>query len=201
MSSTPGWFGKLTALGDFATRRLDPGWTQGCDRWLSESLRASQQALGERWLQHYLSAPVWRFAWAPGVVDTSWWFGVLMPSCDSVGRYFPLLIAQARTAPPADRFALEHLDLWWSHLAHAALATLHDGATLDQFEAALEHAPPWPSGRTTAWLAPQPGGANERFTVAPNAALVDAAAALLHPDVEDDDLGDGPTGGASAVAA
>ena len=94
--ATPGWFGKLSMLGDFASRRLDPAWIESCDRWLSASMQASQQQLGHDWLQTYLSAPVWRFAWAPGVVDQQWWFGVLMPSCDNVGRYFPLLIAQAR---------------------------------------------------------------------------------------------------------
>jgi len=177
-SNAPGWFGKLIVMGDFASRRLEPVWTQGCDRWLSESIRASQHALGERWLEHYLSAPVWRFAWAPGVVGNEWWFGVLMPSCDSVGRYFPLVIAQSRPLPPADRFALEHLDLWWSYLAKAALATLADNASLEGFENTLEHAPPWPTNRTPTWASPLPGTANERYTIATNAALVDVAANL-----------------------
>lgn len=177
--AAPGWFGKLSVLGDFASRRLETDWVAGCDRWLSESLTASRQALGDRWLDAYLSAPVWRFAWAPGVVDGHWWFGVLMPSCDRVGRYFPLVVAQQRTHAPADRFALEHLDLWWSHLADAALATLADDATLEAFEAALEQAPPWPSPRHPHWLAPQSGGvSDERYTVAAGATLVDVAGTL-----------------------
>src|SRR5690349_18460064 len=106
-TSAPGWFGKLALLGDFASRRMTPEWIQGCDHWLSGAMLASQAALGTRWKEAYLSAPVWRFAWAPGVVDTSWWFGVLMPSCDNVGRYFPLVVAQSRPRPPTDRFALD----------------------------------------------------------------------------------------------
>ena len=146
----PGWYGKLGALGDFASRRLSNEHVAACDHWLTRAMHDSRAALGERWLQAYLSAPIWRYAWAPGVVDSQWWFGVLMPSCDAVGRYFPLLIAQARSQPPQDRLALDHLDLWWRHLAHAALVTLHEGASVDAFETTLAAAPPWhTASRTT----------------------------------------------------
>ncbi len=140
----PGWYGKLAALGDFASRRLEHEWVQACDRWLSDCVSSSQSQLGDQWLQAYLSAPVWRFAWAPGVAGPHWWFGVLMPSCDNVGRYFPLVIAQSRAHPPLDRIGLDHLDLWWTHMAHAALDTLLEGHSLDAFESALHAAPPWP---------------------------------------------------------
>ncbi len=143
-AQTPGWYGKLSMLGDFASRRVDPDWVAGCDRWLSAGLLASRQRLGEHWLPRYLAAPLWRFAWAPGVVDTRWWFGILMPSCDQVGRYYPLVVAAARAQAPCDRFGLDHLELWWDQVARAALATLADGATVDAFEAALHDAPPWP---------------------------------------------------------
>ena len=82
------------------------------------------KVLGARWLDTYLTAPVLRFAWAPGVVDMKWWFGVLMASCDNVGRYFPLVIAQPRTQPPIDRAGLDHLDRWYAVLANAAMRTL-----------------------------------------------------------------------------
>lgn len=145
LHDAPGWFGKLATQGDFASRRLPPEWVQACDRWLSECVSSSKRQLGDGWLETYLNAPVWRFAWAPGVVDDQWWFGVLMPSCDNVGRYFPIVIVQPRTHAPVDRIGLNHLDLWWAHLARAALDTLAEGATLEAFEAALHDAPPWPS--------------------------------------------------------
>ena len=144
VSSAPGWFGKIASLGDFASRRLPPGAVQACDRWLSDSVSQSRAQLGEGWLQAYLSAPVWRFAWAPQVVDGQWWFGVLMPSCDKVGRYFPLLVAQLRPAPPAGRDAQDHLELWWTQAAQAALQTLDEGSDLPAFEQALAALPPWP---------------------------------------------------------
>jgi type VI secretion system protein ImpM len=142
----PGWYGKLSSLGDFAQRRLPVPWMQACDAWLSSAMQGSRQALGERWLEVYLTAPVLRFAWAPGVVDSQWWFGLLMPSCDSVGRYFPLLIAHPRMKPPEDRVALDHLELWYEHLADAAVLTLQDSqASVDALEAALHDTPPWPT--------------------------------------------------------
>lgn len=167
----PGWFGKLSSLGDFASRRLPDEWIQACDAWLSQSIAASRQQLAERWLGVYLSAPLWRFAWAPGVIDREWWFGVLMASCDNVGRYYPLVIAQRRDRPPLDRVAFDHLELWWMHTAQAAMHTLADPSSLDTFEQTLQQAPPWPSAG--AVMVPQlrsaPG--RERYAVAPGASL------------------------------
>jgi type VI secretion system protein ImpM len=167
--AAPGWFGKLAMLGDFASRRLDTDWVRSCDQWLSGSVQASQQALGQRWLQTYLGSPVWRFAWAPPVVDDQWWFGVLLPSCDSVGRYFPLVIVQPRPAAPADRIGLDHLELWWAHLARAGLTTLADGATHESFEDLLHQAPPWPGSGAGAWLRPSSANGRQRFSVATGA--------------------------------
>ena len=181
-NAVPGWYGKLASLGDFAQRRLPAAWVQACDGWLSQVMREAAQQLGERWLPLYLTAPVLRFAWAPGVFDAQWWFGVLMPSCDDVGRYYPLLIAQPRARPPADRIALDHLDLWYTHLARAALQTLRErgepAASVDAFEQALSDAPPWPgSGRGTP-LAARAAGAAERFEVPAAAALSEWLPAL-----------------------
>jgi type VI secretion system ImpM family protein len=94
-TDAPGWFGKLSMLGDFASRRLSSDWIRPCDEWLSASLRTSQERLGERWLATYLATPVWRFAWAPGIVDGHWWFGILMPVATRSAA-FPLVVAQQR---------------------------------------------------------------------------------------------------------
>ena len=148
-----GWYGKLATLGDFAHRRLPPELIQIADAWLSRAMSASRSHFGERWLDVYLTAPVMRFAWAPGVAGTRWWFGLLMPSCDNVGRYFPLLIAQARARPPLDRIAFDHLEAWFDHLAAAATHTLAERASLELFEQALFDAPPWPTPGAPAALA------------------------------------------------
>lgn len=142
----PGWYGKLAGLGDFAHRRLPPEWLHACDGWLAGAMRGARDHLGPRWLEVYLTAPVLRFGWAPGVVDAQWWFGLLMPSCDSVGRYYPLLIAHPRAQAPRDRIALDHLERWYEHLALAAMHTLNDAqGAIESLEAALQDAPPWPT--------------------------------------------------------
>lgn len=53
---------------------------------------ASREALGDQWLEHYLVAPVWRFALAPGLLSGEGWLGLWLPSVDRVGRYFPFSV-------------------------------------------------------------------------------------------------------------
>ena len=148
-ADAPGWYGKLSTLGDFASRRLSPPVVAALDRWLSEAVSGSQQALGDAWLDAYLASPLQRFVLGPGLVNDSagaatWWFGVLMPSCDNVGRYFPLAVLQPRAVPPVDRVGLDHLEAWWQRAGEAALETLSDGVDVQRFERALAELPPWP---------------------------------------------------------
>ncbi|HEY9067683.1 MAG TPA: type VI secretion system-associated protein TagF [Burkholderiaceae bacterium] len=157
----PAWYGKLASLGDFATRRLPQDTARVLDAWLSQGVDASRAQLGDaRWFNLYLTSPLWRFAWAPGVFDaSSWWFGLMMPSVDSVGRYFPLVVLQAREHPPAGRDALGQLEAWYAAIARAALRTLQPGSSLEQFEAdliALAATAPLPASPPAApWTAAQ----------------------------------------------
>ena len=146
--AAPGWYGKVVLLGDFAHRRLSQGFITVCDQWLSRGISASRLQLGSSWLDIYLTGPVWRFAWAPGVVDDSWWFGVMMPSVDAVGRYFPLVVSSSDQNPPMSIDACNQLSRWYSHAGQAALATLRPGASVDGFEAELARAPQWQDAAT-----------------------------------------------------
>lgn len=137
----PGWYGKLAMLGDFASRRLPQHFVDLCDQWLARGIEASQAQLGSSWLNVYLTGPIWRFAWAPQVVDEQWWLGVMMPSVDKVGRYFPLVIARNMPALPGTAEGLDALQAWYGHLGAAALSSLRAGATLEDFESTLARAP------------------------------------------------------------
>lgn len=141
----PGWYGKLAMLGDFASRRLPQGFVDACDDWLARGIEASRAQLGARWLDVYLTGPIWRFAWAPGVLPgpdgQQWWMGVMVPSVDKVGRYFPLVIARNQPALPATAEGLAALEAWYGQLGAAALGSLRPGATLEEFESALARAP------------------------------------------------------------
>lgn len=69
-------------------------------------------------MNHYLTSPVWRFAIAPGVLGPEGLGGVMMPSVDRVGRYFPLIIGAVGAPPLLDWFpmhaavALQGHSLW-----------------------------------------------------------------------------------------
>jgi type VI secretion system protein ImpM len=52
----------------------------------------SRRQLQERWLDAYLVSPVWRFVLAGGSCGADAYAGVLLPSVDLVGRYFPFTI-------------------------------------------------------------------------------------------------------------
>ena len=88
-----GFFGKLPINGDFIQRDLPAHFIHLWDSWLQENLSACQQQLAESWLKHYLTSPIWRFFIAPSVIDNNAYIGIVGPSVDSVGRYFPLTIA------------------------------------------------------------------------------------------------------------
>src|SRR5690242_5843652 len=92
-----GWYGKLPSLGDFAGRRLPSIFVEPWDGWLASGMSAWRES-DEEWLQAFLSAPASRFALGPGVpFDLSpGYAGVLVPSVDRVGRYFPLTVARPR---------------------------------------------------------------------------------------------------------
>lgn len=88
-----GFFGKIPSHGDFVTRNLPRGFLDVWDEWLQRAVAASKSHLGDAWLETYLNSPVWRFVLLPGVCGDDGWAGILMPSVDRVGRYFPLTIA------------------------------------------------------------------------------------------------------------
>jgi len=87
-----GVFGKLPSHGDFLRRRTSDAFVDAWDGWLRECLAASREALGERWLDVYLTSPAWRFVLAAGTCGPSPVIGLMVPSVDRVGRYFPFTL-------------------------------------------------------------------------------------------------------------
>jgi type VI secretion system ImpM family protein len=96
-----GFYGKLPSHGDFLRRRVSDAFVGVWDGWLQECLTASRTSLGDRWLDVYLTSPVWRFACAKGICGAAPVIGVMVPSVDRVGRYFPLtLVAELPPETP-----------------------------------------------------------------------------------------------------
>lgn len=88
-----GFFGKIPAHGDFVSRDLSNQFVADWDQWLQAVIPESRTILAEDWLDTYLVSPIWRFVVSKGIISDETWCGVLLPSVDSVGRYFPLTIA------------------------------------------------------------------------------------------------------------
>jgi type VI secretion system protein ImpM len=119
-----GFYGKLPSHGDFLRRRVS-------DRFVS---------VWDSWLDVYLTSPAWRFACAGGACSTAPVFGVMVPSVDRVGRYFPLtLVAEI----PADRFtvigSVTRAEAFFSAAERLLIETLEsDPIDIDRFDAELQ---------------------------------------------------------------
>ena len=168
----PGWYGKLPALGDFASRRLPPLFVEPWDAWLAAGLAAWREA-DETWLDAFLAAPTWHFALGAGVpfAQSPGYVGVLMPSVDRVGRYFPLTVAR-----PRGSFESEAPSVWLRELEALAVAALHEDWNADRFDAELGGlAPPdedgatgpgWPLDGRTLWWCERDGQRSEPVGIA-----------------------------------
>lgn len=134
---TAGFFGKLPGNGDFVQRRLPRGFVDPWDRWLQRGVAASRTQMGAGWLDTYLNSPIWRFVLAAGPCGTQGWMGVLMPSVDKVGRYFPMTLAVplAEGHGPAQGAWLG--DAWFAQAETAALVALDRDVDLEKFDAAV----------------------------------------------------------------
>ena len=144
-----GFYGKVASRGDFIERNLPKDFQRGWDAWLSAGLQTSQTQLAENWLDAYLTSPLWRFALAPGVCGSEAMTGVLMPSIDRVGRYFPLTVA-CRIPGGQPLQALQANEAWFERIEDLLLSTLDEGTRFEDFEAAVQTLEPLPD---TALLA------------------------------------------------
>lgn len=130
-AALPGWFGKLPGMGDFAHRRLPDVFRETWDHWLHDGLMRLRERHAD-WTARYLEAPLWCFVLGAGVAGDRCWLGVLMPSVDGVGRYFPFTVAiEFDDAPPA-------FLAWWALAAQAALEGLENDLDALRFDALLQ---------------------------------------------------------------
>ena len=124
--SNLGFFGKIPLTGDFIHRRMSSVFMNRWDEWLKINILHSQKQLGERWLPIYSQSPMWRFCIAPGIIDDNAYLGIMIPSVDSVGRYFPLTVAQA-VDPKAIPFMLSDMANQWFQNIEDLLLDLLEG--------------------------------------------------------------------------
>lgn len=137
-----GLFGKIPAHGDFIERNLQRSFTLQWDDWLQRCIASSREQLGEHWLEIYLTSPIWRFCLSVGTVDSLAWSGILMPSVDSVGRYFPLTIAQPVPGNTNPFDFLSENDQWYESVEQVALSALQSSLSADDLIHALHQIEP-----------------------------------------------------------
>jgi type VI secretion system protein ImpM len=144
------WYGKLPSLGDFASRRLEPHLLEVLDEWLASGLAAWQAHDPEGWLAQYLASPCWRFAAMPGGLakGEGAQVGVMMPSLDRVGRYFPFVLLHPAQSLPANEVELRELLAWLHELDDLAVDALQEDWPVDPLEEALAAA----AGKVPGWM-------------------------------------------------
>jgi type VI secretion system protein ImpM len=163
-----GLFGKVPQQADFVSHHLPEGYIEYWHAWLQSALSVSREQLGDDWLDLYLTSPIWRFAVGPGICCDAGVVGVLMPSVDEVGRYFPLTIAHLGKHGLWSAYLSGHT--WYSELERVALSALDEGTgymrLIESLEAlplpcfqSLPHYRTFPSerGLDRAWVVPEIG--------------------------------------------
>ena len=134
-----GVFGKLPARRDYVQHGVDPRLMRVLDPWLQGCLAESRRALGQGWLDAWLTAPIWRF-WLGRRIAGVTALGAMMPSVDGVGRYFPLCVLGAFDAvPPPDE---DEQAAWFDAVEALMLAALAEGGTYEALLAGLDALPP-----------------------------------------------------------
>lgn len=137
MSKLNGFYGKLPTHGDFLSRNIPRTFIDPWDNWLQSAIAASQEQLGDKWLDYFLVAPVWKFILSDGNCGEHAWVGLIIPSVDRVGRYFPLTIASHITEPVKPVALIDECHHWLEQAEDIALSTLHDDFQLEQLEESL----------------------------------------------------------------
>ena len=130
-----GLYGKLPMKRDFVAVSVPDALLQLWEPWLQAGLAASRLALGARWQEVFLKAPIWRFWLGSGLCGRTS-IGSFTPSVDAVGRLFPLTAfasAEPGIALPAPRLELQ-AD-WFAAVEAMLLYALDESAA---YESVLE---------------------------------------------------------------
>jgi type VI secretion system protein ImpM len=132
-----GFFGKIPSHGDFISRRLPRQFIEPWDQWLQGGISASREQLGQEWLNIFLVSPIWQFGLMPGLCGDEAWAGVMMPSVDKVGRYYPLTLA-SRIYPAQLPLLFDPSCVWFDALSQLAFTSLDYDFDLLNFDTSLE---------------------------------------------------------------
>lgn len=162
-----GYFGKIPSKGDFVSRRIDRNVRAQFDQWLQSALQTSQETLAGEWLELYLNAPIWRFYLEAEICGPYPVVGMMIPSVDKAGRYFPFLAAAQIPDFALSVAAVGQTDEWLQSLEGLVLSVLDDDFDLDFFDhrlakIAFSIGQPNQHSETTAIFAPLAAALNDQ---------------------------------------
>jgi type VI secretion system protein ImpM len=177
MAGVTGFFGKLPCHADFVMQRLPRRLIECWDGWIRAGLVDARERLGEEdWLERYLVAPIWRFYWSADVCGESPWLGLFMPSVDSGGRNYPMMVATRLPPHAAPAAVLAASPDWFDRLERILVSSLYEDADIEDFDRLVAQQqlvidaqstpveparPPWPGTSDapfTLWWTSDDGG-------------------------------------------
>jgi type VI secretion system ImpM family protein len=126
-----GCFGKVPAHGDFVWQGLPAKFVTPWDNWLQEQLLSLQERRPQDWLDLYLCGPIWRFVIRDESLGHTTWGGIISPSVDIVGRYFPFTIASPLPHHAPIVYSARKLSSWQAHAEDIMLTALTDTLSVE----------------------------------------------------------------------
>lgn len=129
-----GYYGKVPTHGDFVGKGLPRSFREPWDAWVQAVMNTSRQQMGEEWIQHYLTCPLYRFALTGGLCGEQAWLGVIIPSVDQVGRYYPMTLCRSLPGSGNPLEAMPKHSGWFGQAETLVMSCLADGFSLDAFD-------------------------------------------------------------------
>lgn len=129
-----GYYGKVPTHGDFVGKGLPRSFREPWDTWVQMIMSTSRQQMGEAWIQHYLTCPLYRFALSSGICGEQAWLGVIIPSVDQVGRYYPMTLCRSLSGTSNLLDAMPKHTAWFEQAEELVMSCLEDDFSLETFE-------------------------------------------------------------------
>lgn len=139
--TAPGWYGKLPATGDFLRQRLSEATVTPWSHWFQQGIIHWHQQ-EEASTQQFLRAPVWNFVLPLSPLRQQVQLGCLLPSCDRVGRAWPLL---ALHSIPLSAWHASQLAIsgdWYQELGALLWQAVRDRHSPDALETQIQQLAP-----------------------------------------------------------
>lgn len=129
-----GYYGKVPTQGDFVGKNLPRSFRDPWDAWLQSIIRTSQQQMGQNWIQHYLTCPLYHFALSRGICGEQAWLGVVIPSVDVVGRYYPMTLVRSLPREGSLLDVVHKYDRWLMQAEQLVMSCLAEDFSLPAFD-------------------------------------------------------------------